>query len=151
MRGFAMNKWDTLRDLFSIQERVNRLFEDALGGMEASEEGAAGTWSPVVDIYETEQDFVVEAELPEVRQADIQIKIQDNTLTIEGERKFQGPMTEGYHRIERSHGRFSRAFLLPALVDQESIKATLKDGILQIVLSKKSNALPRQITITGQE
>lgn len=132
-----MNRWDALRDLFSIQERVNRFFENALGGMEAAEEAGVGTWSPVIDIYETEHDFVVEAEIPEVKQSDIQTRIQDNALTIEGERKLQRPMTEGYHMIERAHGKFSRSFLLPGSVDQESIKATLKDGILQIVLPKK--------------
>lgn len=140
-----------MRDLFSIQERVNRLFEDALGGIEAAEEAGVGTWLPVVDIYETEHDFVVEAEIPEVKQSDIQTRVQDNTLTIEGERKLQRPMTEGYYRIERAHGKFSRSFLLPGSVDQEAIKATLKDGILQIVLPKKVEILPRQITIVGKE
>lgn len=136
-----------MRDLFSIQERVNRLFEDALGGAEAGEETGAGTWSPVVDIYETEQDFIVEAELPEVRQSDIEIRIQDSTLTIEGERKLQRSTTEGYHRIERAHGRFARSFVLPGSVDQESVKATFRDGVLRIVLPKKVETPSRQIAI----
>jgi HSP20 family protein len=140
-----MRKWETLKDLLSIRERVNRLFEEALGGgREAGE--VAGTWSPVVDIYETETEFVVKAEIPEVKQSDIIIKVQDNTLTIEGERKLQQAI-EGYHRIERAYGRFTRSFLLPGSVDRGAIKAALKDGILDIVLPKKAEILPRQIEI----
>jgi HSP20 family protein len=145
-----MNKRDALRDLFSIQERVNRLFEDALGGAESAEEGGAGTWSPLVDIYETANEFIVEAELPEVRRSDIEIRVQNNSLIIEGERRLQRPMMEGYHRIERAHGRFSRSFMLPGSVDQKTIKATLKDGILQIILSKNVEVLPKQIKIVEE-
>ena len=140
-----MRRWETLKDLLSVRERVNRLFEEAVGG--ASEAGeAAGTWSPVVDIYETESEFVVKAELPEVKQSDIIIKVEENTLVIEGERKLQQAI-EGYHRIERAYGRFTRSFLLPGSVDQCAIKAALKDGILDIVLPKKLEILPRQIEI----
>jgi HSP20 family protein len=142
-----MNKRDTLRDLFSIQERVNRLFEDAMGGAAAPEETGGTTWSPVVDIYEAGSEFVVEAELPEVAQSDIDIKVQNNTLTIEGERRLQRAMMEGYHRIERAYGRFSRSFLLPGSVDQETITATLRDGVLRIVLPKRVEVLPKQIEI----
>jgi HSP20 family protein len=140
-----MKRWETLKDLFSIRDRVNRLFEEALGGVREAGE-AAGTWSPVVDIYETETEFVVKAELPEVKQSDIIIRVQDNALTIEGERKLQQAI-EGYHRIERAYGRFMRSFLLPGSVDRGAIKAALKDGILDIVLPKKMEILPRQIEI----
>lgn len=139
-----------MRDLLSIQERVNRLFDNAMGGAEAKEESGSGLWSPVVDIYETGSEFIVEAELPEVKQSDIDIKVQDNTLIIEGERKLRRGVKEGYHRIERAYGRFSRSFPLPGSVDQEMIKATLKDGVLQIILPKTGEVLPKQIEITGQ-
>jgi len=144
-KGFGMSRWDTLKDLVSIRERVNRLFEDVLGGVREADE-VVGTWSPVVDIYETEKEFIVKAELPEVKQSDINIKVQDHTLTIEGERKPQRAI-EGYHRVERAYGRFTRSFLLPSSIDQNVIKATLKDGILQIVLPKRVEILPRQIEI----
>ncbi|MGD1076330.1 MAG: Hsp20/alpha crystallin family protein [Thermodesulfovibrionales bacterium] len=146
-----MNKWDdTLRDLLSIQERVNRLFDTAMGGVETREESGSGLWSPAVDIYETGSEIIVEAELPEVKQSDMDIKVQDNTLTIEGERKLRRAVKEGYHRIERAYGKFSRSFPLSGPVDQETIKATLKDGVLRIILPKKGDALSKQIPITGQ-
>jgi len=143
-----MNKRDTLRDLFSIQERVNRLFEDSMGGIASPEETGGGTWSPVVDIYEAGTEFVVEAELPEVQQSDIDIKVLNYTLTIEGERRLRRAIMEGYHRIERAYGWFSRSFLLPSSVDQDTITATLKDGVLRVVLPKKMEVLPKQIEIT---
>lgn len=142
-----MNKIDYLKDLFSIQDRVNRLFEDSLVAGRSAGEAAGGTWSPVMDIYETETEFIVRAELPEVKQSDIDIKVKDNTLTINGERRLHSAIMEGYHRIERAYGRFARSFLLPGSVDQDNIKATLKDGILQIILPKKVEVLPRQIEI----
>ena len=145
-----MNRWDTVKDLLSIQERVNRLFDHATGGAEAKEESGSGLWAPVVDIYETGSEFFVEAELPEVKQSDIDIKVQGNALTIEGERKLRRAVKEGYHRIERSYGRFSRSFPLPSSVDQESIKATLKDGVLRIILPKKMEVFPKQIEIAEQ-
>ncbi len=149
-RGFVadMSKWDPLRDLLSIQERVNRLFEETPGIGRPPGEGASGcTWSPIMDVYETEKEFLVKAEVPEVKQPDIEIKVRDNMLTIEGERRLQRTLMEGYHRIERAHGRFRRSFLLPGSVDQDNITATLKDGILKIVLPKKSNAVKKQIEI----
>jgi HSP20 family protein len=144
-KDFGMSRWDTLKDLVSIRERVNRLFEDVVGGVRETGE-VGGTWSPVVDIYETDKEFIVKAELPEVKQSDINIKVQDYTLTIEGERKPQRAI-EGYHRVERAYGRFTRSFILPGSIDQNAIKATLKDGILQIVLPKREEMVPMQIEI----
>ena len=148
-RGFAanMSKWDPFRDLLSIQERVNRLFEDALGGENTSDLTLAGTWSPAVDIYETETEFLVKAELPEVKESEIDIRVKGNTLSIEGERKPHRPMGEGYHRVERVYGRFQRSFLLPGSVDQERIAATLRDGILKIVLPKREETVKKHIEI----
>lgn len=142
-----MDKWDHLKDLFSIQDRVNRLFEDSLVAGRTAGEAVAGTWSPVVDIYETENEFVVKAEVPEVKQSDIDIRVQNKTLTINGERKLSDAVMEGYHRIECAYGKFARSFLLPCSVDQDNIKATLKDGILRIILPKKVEVLPKQIEI----
>lgn len=145
-----MNSWDYLRDLLSIQERVNRLFEDALGsGGSARDAASAGTWSPAVDICETETEFLVNAEVPDVLRGDIDIRITGSTVTIEGERRMHGTVMEGYHRIERAYGRFQRSFPLPGLVDQDKVTATLKDGILEIVLPKRDDASRRQIEVAG--
>ena len=106
------NKYNPIKDLMSIQERVNKLFDDI---MEKEEEGAiCQTWSPYVDIYETDDEFVVKAELPEVRQDDVEIKIEDNVLTIRGERKFRKDINRNnFHRVERKYGLFKRSFRLP--------------------------------------
>lgn len=141
------NKYNPVRDLMSIQERVNKLFDDI---MEKEEDGSIrNTWSPQVDIYETDDEFVVKAELPEVRRDDIEIKIEDNVLTIRGERKFQKDKKgNNYHRVERKYGLFRRSFRLPAEVNQEEIGADLKDGILKVVLKKRPEAGSKRIEIT---
>jgi HSP20 family protein len=145
-----MNRWDPLRDLLSVQERINRLFEDAFGDRaSAAALMRAGVWSPAVDIGETEEEFIVMAEVPDVKQSDVGIRVKGTTLIIEGERRPQRTLMEGYHRIERAYGRFQRSFLMPGPVDQDKITATLRDGILKIVLPKKAGANKRRIEITG--
>lgn len=145
-----MNNWDPFRDLLSIQERVNRMFEDALGSdIRSGELTPAVTWSPVVDIYETETEFLVKAEVPEVRRPDIDIRVEGNTLTIKGERKLQRTMMEGFHRIERAYGMFQRSFILPVSVDQDGIKATLKDGVLKVIIPKKVEIIKQHIEMIG--
>jgi len=143
-----MNSWDPFKDLLSIQERVNRLFENAVGSGEETTSG--GTWSPAMDVCETETEYLVRAELPEVERSDIDIRIRGNTLTIEGERKLHRTVMEGYHRLERIYGRFRRSFLLPGSLDQDSITASLKDGILKIVLPKKGNTVDKEEEVTAQ-
>ncbi len=142
-----MKKWDPFKDIFVLRERANRLFE--YGAPKSIRFGDAGTgvWLPAVDIYETEEAFVVKAELPEVLEADINIIVEDNTLKISGERK---PRREGksYFQIERYYGSFSRSFVLPAIVEKNEIKATFRDGILNVIIPKSAEALPRHIAIT---
>lgn len=134
-----MENWDP----FSLRERINKLFEvsQASKGMMDSL-----TWTPVVDIYETSEDFVVKAELPEVSESSITITVEGNVLRISGERKFH---CEGrsYYQVERAYGTFSRSFYLPSYTDQENIRAVLNDGILKIVLPKKVKDVPRHIEI----
>jgi HSP20 family protein len=141
------NKYNPVKDLISIQERVNKLFDDI---MEKEEDGSIRkTWSPHVDIYETDDEFVVKAELPEVRRNDVEIKIEDNVLTIRGERKFQKDISRNnFHRVERKYGLFRRSFRLPAAVNQEEISADLKDGVLQVVLKKRPEPGSKRIDIT---
>ncbi|MGE5893654.1 MAG: Hsp20/alpha crystallin family protein [bacterium] len=143
----ASDKYHHMKDLFSIQERVNRLFEDVLG-KESGETAFHKSWSPLVDIYETEHEFVVIAELPEVLQEDIDIRVESNVLLIQGERKFnRDKAKDSFHRVERKYGFFRRSFLLPSSVDQGSIQANLKDGILRIVLPKRAEAEPLRVDI----
>jgi len=109
---------------------------------------ASTTWSPAVDIFETEGEIVVKAELPGIDKKDITLHLEKNVLTLRGDRKFEKETKEeNYHRIERSYGGFSRAFSIPSLVDEEKIRADYKEGVLQIILPKKEQAKPKQIRI----
>jgi HSP20 family protein len=145
--SMGIDKYKSMKDLISIQERVNRLFDDVME-KEGSEVTFKKTWSPLVDICEAGDEFIVKAELPEVRQEDIEIKVEDNVLIIKGERKFQRDnLRDSFHRVERKYGFFKRSFLLPSSVDQESIKANLKDGVLRVVLPKKGESDPVNIEI----
>src|SRR6185295_12775384 len=145
----AVVRWDPFRDLNMLQDRMNRLFNDAGRGWRADEPAATTTWSPAVDIFETENEIVVKAELPGVDRKDLTLNLENNILTLKGERKFEKETKEeNYHRIERSYGGFSRAFSIPTTVDEENIREDYKDGILKIALPKKEQAKPKQIRIT---
>jgi len=144
----AISRWDPFRDLSVLQERMNRLFNDAGHGWRTDEPAATTTWSPAVDIYETEGEIVVKAELPGIERKDIALHLENNVLTLRGERRFEKETKEeNYHRIERAYGDFSRAFSIPATVDEERIRADYRDGILRIALPKKDQAKPKQIKI----
>lgn len=142
--------WDPLRDLSSIQEKMNQLFEDTLSRTRGREEGlSAGMWTPAVDIYETGESVVVKAELPGLAKEQVGIEVKDGVLTLKGERKVEKDVKEeNYHRVERAYGTFQRSFSLPATVEQEKIRATLKDGVLEVTLPKKEQAKPKQITVS---
>ena len=147
----AVVRWDPFRDLNLLQDRMNRLFDDAGRGWRADEPAATTTWSPAVDIFETEGEIIVKAELPGMERKDITLHLENNVLSLRGERKFEKETKdENYHRIERSYGAFSRSFSIPATVDEENIRAEYKDGVLNIVLPKKEQARPKQIKITAE-
>jgi HSP20 family protein len=144
----AVMRWDPFRDLNILQDRMNRLFDDAGRGWKGDEAVATTTWSPAVDIFETEGDIVVKAEIPGMDANDITLHLENNVLTLKGERRFEKETKEeNYHRIERSYGTFSRAFSIPSMVDDEKIRADYKEGVLKIVLPKKEQAKPKQIRI----
>ena len=146
----AIVRWDPFKDLSAIQDRINRLFDESLSRSKFfDKEGiASGFWSPAVDIYETESDIVLKAELPEVNQKDININIENNVLTLKGERKFEKETKEeNFHRIERSYGSFSRSFNLPGSIDKDNVKASYKNGVLKITMPKKEESKPKQITV----
>ncbi|MBI4572969.1 MAG: Hsp20/alpha crystallin family protein [candidate division NC10 bacterium] len=144
----AVVKWDPFRDLLSIQDRMNRLFEQTLSRSRAEEGIAASTWTPAVDIYETPETIVLKAELPGLRREDIEIEVRDNTLTLRGERRFaKDVQEENYLRIERAYGAFQRGFTLPTTISQEKIRAVFRDGVLELRLPKAGETKPRKITI----
>ncbi len=144
----AVVKWDPLRDLISIQDRMNRLFDQTLSRSRAEEGIAASTWIPAVDIYETPEMIVLKAELPGVTREDIDIQIRENALTLRGERRFaKDVQEENYLRIERVYGTFQRSFTLPTTIRQEGIKAVFKDGVLELMLPKAEEAKPKKIAI----
>jgi len=124
-----------------------RLFEDAFSRF-LSEPTSNRPWSPAVDIYETENELVLKADLPEVSQKDIDVRVENQTLTIAGERKFEKKdETKGFHRIERSYGNFVRSFAVPSTFDTDKISAEFHNGVLSVTLPKKEAAKPRQVKI----
>lgn len=145
----TLTKWDPFKDLLSLQDRMNRLFDESVRNVKPGDEAlSSAIWSPAVDIYETDDEVVVKAELPEVNQKDIDIQIENNTLILRGERKFnKETKKENFHRIERAYGTFSRSFTLPGTIDQEKISADYKDGILKISMPKREETRPKQIKV----
>lgn len=132
----AFVRWDPLRDLLAIQQRLNRLSP-----------GPAG-WTPPVDLLETPDRYVLMAELPGINQDDVHLELQDGRLTISGVRREHESACEQYHRIERGHGSFSRTFHLPVPVDAEGITADLRDGVLTVTCPKSTDGPSRRIQIT---
>jgi len=144
----AVVKWDPFRDLVSIQDRMNRLFEQTLSRSRGEEGVTATTWTPAVDIYETADTIVMKAELPGVAREDIQIQIDGSTLTLKGERRFaKDVQEESYLRIERAYGSFHRSFTLPATVQPEKVRALFKDGVLELTLPKAEDSKPKRISV----
>jgi len=141
-------RWDPFRDLATLRERMNRLFEEAYTSRGEEKDLVASTWNPSVDIYETENALVMKAELPGIDENDIELKIEDSTLTLKGDRKFEKETKEeNYHRIERSYGSFYRSFTLPRNIDQDKIKAECENGILKVTLPKKAELKPKKVKI----
>ncbi len=149
----ALVRWDPLKDLISLQERMNRLFDEALTRTTKGDEEALsrGIWSPAVDIYETEDDIVLKAELPGINKDDVTVEVKDNILILKGERRFEKDIKEeNYHRMERAYGAFQRSFTLPNIVEKDKVKARYKDGVLEITLPKASESKPKQIKVEVQ-
>jgi HSP20 family protein len=148
----AIVRWEPFRDLVSLQERMNRLFDDSFRGVARTGEedwALGGSWAPAVDIFELEGNIVLKAELPGVEAKDVDIRVENNVLTLRGERKFDNEVKrESYHRVERSYGAFSRSFTLPTVVDTSNIKAEFKEGVLRVTLPKREEAKPKQIAIS---
>lgn len=148
----ALLKWDPFKDLLTIQERMNRLFDETISRTKgAGEDIGRSGWHPPVDIYETEEHIVLKAELPGIDKKNIEVEINDNILVLKGERKFEKNVKEeNYHRMERSYGVFQRAFTLPYVVDKDNIKAKYNHGILEIILQKNREQKPKHIKVDAK-
>jgi HSP20 family protein len=145
----AIVRWRPFRDMMNIQDEVNRLFDDFLGRPLLRTEWSEEVWSPSVDISETEDNVIIKAEMPGLNKDDVKISLQDNTLTLMGEKKQEKVEKDAnYHRVERSYGVFNRSFTLPTSVKSDKIKATYKDGILSITLPKTEEVKPKEIPIS---
>ena len=143
----AIVKWEPFRDLMVMQDRMTRLFDETLSRV-WKEDVPRGVWSPPVDILERGNEIVLKIDLPEVSQSEIDIKVEENTLIVQGERKFKKTTSqENYLQIERPYGTFRRAFSIPREIDAGGIRASYKDGVLQVVLPRKEEASPRRVVV----
>jgi HSP20 family protein len=142
----TLNRWEPFRGAATLQEQVNRLFGNVLE--RSVEESNLTSWAPAVDIYETERELVVKADLPEVDPKELDIRVENNLLTIRGERKFEKKVNEdNYLRVERAYGSFSRSFSLANTVNSEAIQAEYQNGVLTLTLPKREEAKPKQIKV----
>ncbi len=150
-----LTRWDPFRELNVITDRMNRLFQDTWGaGTTRSEEGLTTmNFVPAVDVYEDEHNVTLKMEVPGIDQKDIDVQLENNTLTVRGERKFEkDEKEENFHRIERRYGAFYRAFTLPNTVDTDNVHADYENGVLKIKLAKRAEAKPKQIKVNvGQK
>jgi len=143
----SITRWDRFRNISSLQDEVNRLFDNSLPG-NRGDNSALTAWAPAVDIYETENELVLKADLPDVHEKDLDIRVENNMLTIRGERKFEQNVKEdNYLRIERTYGAFSRSFGLPNTVNTEAIKAVYNNGVLTVELPKRAESKPKQVKV----
>lgn len=144
----AITRFDPFRDLAILQDRMNRLFNDAWTSRPEDHLLSRGTWTPPVDIYEADGQLVLKAELPDMRREDIDVTVENNTLNIRGERKLDSEIKqENFHRIERAYGSFVRSFSLPASVDASQVSAEYKNGVLTVKLPFREEAKPRTVDI----
>ena len=142
----AITRWDPFREVVALQNRVNSLFRDL---NEGDDPVAAASFVPAVDIYEDAQKVMLKLEVPGVDQKDLDVRVENHTLTVKGERKFEAEEKEqNFHRIERRYGSFYRAFTLPSSVDTEHVSASYNAGVLKLELKKKPEAQPKQIQIS---
>ena len=142
----SITRWDPFRNFTAFQDQFNRMFESSVKG--GQDNSTLKTWAPAVDIYETENELVLKADLPDVEEKDIDVRVENNMLTIRGERKLEESVKEdNYLRVERTYGSFSRSFSLPNTVNTEAIEASYKNGVLTVQLPKSAESKPKQVRI----
>ena len=147
----SITRYDPFRDLRALQDEVNRLFSSSLTRDFGDEGFARGAWAPSVDIYENKDNVVLEAELPGMNREDFELTVENNVLTLRGERRFE-KRDEGdnYHRVERAYGQFTRSFTLPQTVSPENATAEYKNGVLRVTLQKREEVKARRIEVGGE-
>jgi len=144
----AITRWDPFRDVLTLQNRLNSLFQDYNRGQNDGDVVSTAAFVPPVDIYEDEHKIVLKLEVPGLKQEDLDIQLENNTLTVRGERKFEKEeKEENFHRIERRYGSFFRSFTVPTTVNTENVKASYDSGVLRIELEKRAEAKPKQIKV----
>jgi HSP20 family protein len=143
----VLTRWDPFREFSTLQDRMNRLFRDSFG--EGGQESLnTTTFAPAVDVYEDEHNVTLKIEVPGIEEKDIDVRIENNTLTVHGERKFEKEeKEENFRRVERRYGSFTRSFTLPNTVDSDKVSANYDKGVLKITLAKKAEAKPKQIKV----
>src|SRR5712691_9288143 len=150
-RAMSISRYDPFRDLRTLQQEVNRLFTGNLPRSFDDEGIARGAWSPSVDIYENKDHIVLEAELPGMKREDFDLSVENNVITLRGERHFEKKdETDSYHRVERAYGSFTRSFTLPNTVSAEGANAEYQNGVLRVVLPKREETKARRIEIKGE-
>jgi len=142
----VLTRWEPFREFSSLQNRMNRLVRDSFGdGQEAL---ATTSFAPAVDVYEDQHSVTLKIEVPGIHEKDIDVRIENNTLTVHGERKYEAEeKEENYRRIERQYGSFTRSFTLPSTIDTNSVSADYDKGVLKIKLAKKAESKPKQIKV----
>jgi HSP20 family protein len=142
-----ITRWDPFREFVTLQDRMNRLFHESFAD-NREETLTTTTFAPPVDVYEDEHTVTLKVEVPGIEEKDIDVRIENNTLTVHGERKFEKEeKEENYRRVERQYGSFTRTFTLPTTVDPEKVQADYDKGVLKIQLAKKAEAKPKQIKV----
>src|ERR671926_1022727 len=148
----ALIRWEPAREVNSLQSEMNRLFNTFFGDAPAGEGGNFRRWVPAMDLVETEDHFVLRADLPGLTEDDVKIEFDDGTLTVSGERKAEHESkNEGYYRVERAFGSFSRSLTLPQGIDPEAVTASFNNGVLEVRIPKPEQRKPRRIEIGGSE
>ncbi len=142
----GITRWDPFQNLSVLQEQVNRLFDNKFS--QNGDSSTLSAWAPSVDVYETENELVIKADLPGTTEKDLDVRVENNMLTIGGERKFEQEVKEeNYIRMERSYGSFHRTFSLPNTVDTQAIQAKYTDGVLTVALPKRAESKPKQVKV----
>ncbi len=143
-----ITRYDPFREFVTLQDRLNRLFRDPRGAEGQDEALTSTAFAPAVDVYEDEHNVTLKIEVPGIDEKDIDVRIENHTLTVHGERKFdKEEKEENFRRVERQYGSFTRTFTLPNIVDQESVQADYDKGVLKITIAKKAEAKPKQIKV----
>jgi HSP20 family protein len=152
MEGLTMNaiaRFDSPRTFNSLQDQMNRILDQAFRTPGRSDDSSVASWAPAVDIYETENELVLKADIPDLDEKNLDVRVENNMLTIRGERKFEEKVKEeNYLRVERAYGSFMRSFSLPNSVNTESIRADYKNGVLTVEMPKRAESKPKQVKIS---